>query len=73
MEKVFICHDIGYETGLDDRRSRHTRKQLKVIIKHFKFDMLHKSYILNKKGKDKKDKGNEYSWVLEIVTEKEGP
>lgn len=35
--------------------------------------MLHKSYILNKKGKDKKDKGNEYSWVLEIVTEKEGP
>jgi len=50
--------DIGYETGLDDRRSRHTRKQLKVTIKDFKFNMLHKSYILNKKGKDKKDKGN---------------
>ena len=42
-----------------------------MIIKHFKFDMLHKSYILNKKGKEKK--GNEYSQVLEIVTEKEGP
>lgn len=71
-EKVLISHHVGYETGLDDKRHRHTRKELKVITNYCKFDMLHKSCILNKKGKDKRDKANEHSQVLENVTEKEG-